>query len=234
MLLHRICAGKGLFISLVVGFIAVESLVAACFLSLLHFKTSNGWVSQSQHALIELERMMGTVIGAETHQRGYLITGSEQYLPPYREALDALDTHIRRIGNLTRHNALQQDRVAYLATQVGQRSDEMNHAIVTRRTEGLPFAKSVVVVNKQNRTMDAIYDIAGQIREEETQALERHRADSETWAVTTGSFALAFFLLTAALFTLCGVVMKIAVTSQRQAERIIQAFPHSSPAPATR
>ncbi len=234
MSLYRIWSGKGLFISLIVGFVAVESIVAACFLSLLHFKTSTNWVSQSQHVLLELERMMGTVAGAETNQRGYLITGSDHYLAPYRDALDTFDDQIRRIGSLIRHNTTQQDRVAYLATQVGQRSDEMDHAIVTRRTEGLPFAKSVVAVNQQNRTMDRIYNIAGQIREEETQALERHRADSEAWALTAGSFTVALFLVTAVLFTLCGVIMKMALTSQAQTERLIRSLPPHSATPATR
>ncbi|MDP9131911.1 MAG: CHASE3 domain-containing protein [Nitrospirota bacterium] len=234
MSLHGIWSGKGLYISLIVGFIAVESIVAACFLSLVHFKTSTNRVSQSQHALIELERMVGTVTEAETSQRGYLITGSDRYLAPYRDAVDTVATQIRRIASLTRHNVTQQDRVAYLATQVEQRSDEMDHAIVTRRTEGLPFAKSVVVGNQQNRTMDTIHDIAGQIREEETRILERHRADSEAWALTAGSFTVGFFLVTAVLFTLCGVIMKMAFTSQAQAERILQTFPRASTAPMIR
>lgn len=234
MSLHRMWSGKGLFIGLIIGFIAVESIVAACFLSLLHFKTSNSSAARSQQVLIELERMMGTVAGAETSQRGYLITGSDEYLIPYRDALDTLDTHFRRIGDLTRHNVGQRDRLTFLETQVGRRSDEMNHVIVTRRKEGLPFAKSVVVVNRQNGTMERIHDIAGQIREEETQALKRHQEDSEAWALTSGSFAVAFFLLTAALFMLCGIVMKMAMTSQAQAEHILEALPHSSPTAATR
>ncbi|MBI4001751.1 MAG: CHASE3 domain-containing protein [Nitrospira defluvii] len=233
-MLHRICSGKGLILSLIVGFIAVESIVAACFLSLVHLRTSDNWVSQSQHVLLELERMMGTVTGAETNQRAYIITGSDDYLSPYRDALDTIESRIQRIGSLTRHNTTQQNRVAYLATQVEQRSDEMDHAIVTRRTEGLPFAKSVVAVNQRNRTMDTIYNIAGQIREEETQALERHRADSEAWALTTGSFTVAFFLVTAALFALCGLAMKMALASQAQAERLIRALPPHSASPATR
>ena len=46
--------------------------------------------------------------------------------------------------------------MAFLATQIDQRSDELDQAIVTRRTKGLPSAKSVVSVNHQNRTMDTI------------------------------------------------------------------------------
>ena len=167
---------------------------------------------------------MSTVAGAETSQRGYIITGSEDYLPTYREAVTTLEAQIRRIGGLTRDNAVQQDRVAYLATQVEQRSEELDQAIVTRRTKGLPYAKSVVAVNQQNRTMETIHDISAQIREEETRVLQRHRSDSESWAFTTGSFAAVFFLLNAVVFTLCGIVLKMALTSQAQAERLLHAF----------
>lgn len=223
-MLRRIFAGKGLIVVLVAGFIAVESIVAACFLSLVHFKTSNNWATKSEQVLLELERMLSTVTGAETSQRGYLITGSDDYLTPYRDALATLESQVSRIGGLTRDNAVQQDRVAYLATQVEQRSEEMDHAIVTRRTQGLPFAKSVVAVNQQNRTMDTIQDLTAQIREEETKVLQRHRADSDAWAFTTSSFAAVFFLLNAVVFTLCGVMIKMALTSQAQAERLLHSL----------
>ncbi|HMW86341.1 MAG: CHASE3 domain-containing protein [Nitrospira sp.] len=231
--LRRILAGKGLIIALIVGFLAVESIVAACFLSLMHFKTSNNWATRNEQVLIELERVRSIVSGAETHQRGYLITGSDNYLAPYREALDMLQEQIRRIGSLTRDNNLQQDRVAYLATQVDQRSDEMEQAIALRRTKGLPGAKSIVTQNQLNRTMDTIHDITEQIRDEEARVLARNRADSEAWALTTGSLALVFFLLNAVVFALCGVVMKLALSSHAQTERLVDAL-RPSTTPATR
>jgi CHASE3 domain sensor protein len=101
--------------------------------------------------------------------------------------------------------------------------------------KGFPYAKSVVAVNQHNRTMETIHDISAQIREEETRVLQRHRADSESWAFTTGSFAAVFFLLNAVVFTLCGIVLKMALTSQAQAERLLHSFPRPhTPAPATR
>lgn len=124
--------------------------------------------------------------------------------------------------------------MAYLVNHIEQRSDEMDEAIVTRRTKGLPYAKSIVAGNRQNGTMAAIQNVVGQIREEETPILEHHRAESDAWAMTTGSFAAVFFLLTAVVFTLCGVVMKMALTSQAQAERFLQTFSRSSTTPATR
>ena len=40
MLFRRLLAGKGILLALVVGFVAAESIVAACFLSLVHFTDS--------------------------------------------------------------------------------------------------------------------------------------------------------------------------------------------------
>ncbi|MGC3973384.1 MAG: CHASE3 domain-containing protein [Nitrospira sp.] len=231
--LRRIFAGKGLIIALIVGFLAVESIVAACFLSLIHFKTSSNWATRNEQVLIELERMRSIVTGAETNQRGYLITGSDEYLAPYRAALDMMQEQIRRIDSLTKDNSLHQDRVAYLATQVDQRSDEMEQAIALRRTKGLPGAKSIVTQNQQNRTMDTIHDITGQILDEESRVLARNRADSETWALTTGSLALAFFLLNAVVFALCGLVMKLALSREGQTERMVDALSPSA-TPTTR
>ena len=231
--LRRIFAGKGLIMALVVGFLAVESIVAACFFSLMHFKTSNNWATRSEQVLLEIERMRSIVTGAETHQRGYLITGSDEYLAPYRQSLDMLQEQIRRIGSLTRENSLQQDRVAFLATQVDQRSDEMEQAVALRQTKGLPGAKSIVTQNRQNRTMDTIHDITGQILDEETRVLARNRADSNAWAFTTGSLALVFFVLNAVVFALCGVVMTLALSSQAQADRLVRAL-RPPPTAATR
>lgn len=62
-LLSRMGTGNGLLVSLIIAFVAVESIVAASFLSLLQFKTSTAEVSHRQQSLLELERMVGTVAG---------------------------------------------------------------------------------------------------------------------------------------------------------------------------
>ena len=83
--------------------------------------------------------------------------------------------------------------MAVLADQVSKRSDEMDRAIVTRRTHGLPFAKSVVAVAERNRTMDMIHAIAGQIREEGTRMLQATGRTRKPGRLPPG-FTVAFFL----------------------------------------
>ena len=100
----------------------------------------------------------------------------------------------------------------------------MDDAIITRRIKGLPDAKSVVVSNRQSGTMDAIQDVVGQMRAEETSPTGAPPGGLGSRAITTGSFTAVFFLLTAIVFALCGLLMKMALSSQAQAERLLQTF----------
>ncbi len=216
-MIAKLLTGKGIFIVLVIAFLAVEGLVAACFLSLVHYKKATNWTAHSQNVLIELERVLSTFTEAETSQRGYVLTGLDQYLSPYRTAMDGLDRQLRYLGGLTRDNSAQSRRVAYLERQMDQRSLEMDRAIIVRRTEGLAAAKSVVADDTRQETKTLIHGVVGQMRTEEQQRLEDRRADSRTWAFITGSFAIALFLVTALVFALCGIVIKMALTAHGQA-----------------
>ena len=52
---------------------------------------------------------------AETGQRGYLLTGDETYLEPYRAAIKNVDQTVARLKNLTSDNPNQQKRIQALA-----------------------------------------------------------------------------------------------------------------------
>ncbi|NJB86449.1 signal transduction histidine kinase [Lewinella marina] len=69
------------------------------------------------HAL-RLERDLGvlllTVQGAETGQRGYLLTHEDSYLTPYSFALDSVDAVLARIVDEVKRDSLQQARAERL------------------------------------------------------------------------------------------------------------------------
>ena len=48
---------------------------------------------------------------AETGQRGYLITGQEDYLEPYHAAVAAIGKSVQRVKQLTEDNPRQQARI---------------------------------------------------------------------------------------------------------------------------
>ena len=69
------------------------------------------WVTHTHEVLGSLERVLSGVKDAETGQRGYLLTGNEDYLEPYSNAVEQVTDELARIKTLTSDNADQQRRI---------------------------------------------------------------------------------------------------------------------------
>ena len=72
----------------------------------LHDQTA--WVGHTHEVHDALEQLISTIKDAETGQRGYVITGRDEYLQPHQEALIRYGEVIERIGTLTADNRQQQ------------------------------------------------------------------------------------------------------------------------------
>ena len=71
-------------------------------------------VEHRRVVMIELQKCLGAMVDLETGHRGYLLTGKESFLEPYRNALAAVDDHIAKLAMLTRDNPAQQMRVGMI------------------------------------------------------------------------------------------------------------------------
>jgi CHASE3 domain sensor protein len=209
------------FLALAVAFLAVQSITAAGFLSLLHFRGATHSVSRAQDVLLELESTLKSLTKAETGQRGYILTGAEHFLFPYRDALEAVRGHLRRLIDLTEENSVQQRHIAQLVRQIDERMDQLGHTIVTHRADGLQAASHVVLANYEKQTMDSIHRTVDEMRQEEAQRLQSRSDDSATWAITAGALSVITFLLMFVVFGFSFVIVALALTPQRQRNHIL-------------
>jgi len=205
-----------IFLALAVAFLAVQSITAAGFLSLLHFRGATHSVSRAQDVLLELESTLKSLTKAETGERGYILTGADHFLVPYRDSLDAVRGHLRRLVDLTEENSLQQRYLAQLVRQVDERMDQLGHTIVTRHLDGFQAASHVVLANHEKQTMDSIHRTVGEMRKEEAQRLQSRSDDSATWAITAGAISVLTFLLMFVVFGFSFVIVALALGTHRQ------------------
>jgi CHASE3 domain sensor protein len=213
-------------VSLVVAFIALQSIAAAGFLSLLHFRSATQGVSHTQQVLLELESFVNSLMTVETGQRGYVLTGAEQYLSPYRESLNTIQQHVRRLGDLTRDNPVQQQRVAHLENQVDERLNEIGQVIVARHTDGLQAARDLVLTHHNRQTMDSIQQTVTQMRDQELRHLQARSEDSTTWALTAGAFSVVLFLFMFTIFGFSIALSVLALNTHRQAQDVLGSLPN--------
>ena len=147
-------------------------------------------------------RPTGTVLSilkdAETGQRGYLLTGRDEYLAPFRTAEDELEPAFARLRSLTPEHAAQSARTAALRRLAAEKMKELRETIALRRERGLDAALGVVLSDQGKSVMSEARRIVADSQDLEDQQLQQRTAASQaavrgtliTFAVTTGMAVL--------------------------------------------
>src|SRR3954453_18917782 len=104
----------------------------------------DNWRRHTYQVLQQIEAVVARVIDAETGQRGYIITGNDRYLDPYRAAVTNTGTSIKELATLTLDNPRQQARLQTLNSLVRQKFDELADTVNLRRDKGFEAALAVV------------------------------------------------------------------------------------------
>ncbi len=141
--------------------------------------------------IAESARLLLALTDAETGQRGFVITGDEEYLAPYNAARAELPEIVDRLKKTTiislrpqTLTAIQQLSEAKLA--------ELEKTIAARRERGFEAAVEIVRGGFGIKTMDDLREQIGRLQEQQESALrgEAAEADQATKA-RTAAFTLA-------------------------------------------
>ncbi|MEO7339151.1 MAG: CHASE3 domain-containing protein, partial [Caldimonas sp.] len=159
-------------------------------------------IARTLTSIEQLQSLLSIVKDAETGQRGYLLTASEQYLAPYAAARDALPRSVAALrGSLTEPAQVRRlDGVEKLA---GEKMDELRQTIDLQRAGDAAGAQAIVRSDRGQIGMERLRAAVRDLEiEERTQLAARQnewqRAAGFSSAVTTGGSALLLFLIGAA------------------------------------
>ncbi|GAB3467397.1 CHASE3 domain-containing protein [Kineococcus endophyticus] len=136
-------------------------------------------VNHTYAVLTAVDTVTADLKDAETGQRGFVITGADDYLAPFTAATQAVNGHLDEVARLTADNPAQQQRIAQLRPLVQQKVAEMQQTIDLRREKGFEAAQAVVLTNAGKAVMDQIRALTGQLRGEEESLLTVRAAASE-------------------------------------------------------
>lgn len=109
--------------------------------SVISYKTvtnlleSQRWVSHTDSVLIRLENIISRMKDAETSQRGFLLTGSEDFLSLYEGADSDILQYINEVKILTSDNVTQQKDFPLLTSLVLQKFSLMRTHIQSKRKD---------------------------------------------------------------------------------------------------
>ena len=166
-------------------------------------------VLRAKEIELDYERLLSTVRGAETGQRGYLLTHDERYLRPYREALRELQ---QRLDTVTAHvtaDGVSTEDLAPLGQLVARKLEELTRSIELNR-DG-QHAQAIAVVRSdegQDLMEDVRAFITDQVIEQQARVAYLRTVEEKALAAAIRTGILVSILAVALTILLAWVVRR--------------------------
>jgi methyl-accepting chemotaxis protein len=151
---------------------------------------NNALVEHSHQVRLELADLLSALKDAETGDRGYVITGDESYLDPYKSALGAIKTTLADVRKLTADNPDQQRRLASMTSDIDAKMSDIKQHIDLRRTDGFDAAAKAVATNLGKTHMDEIRALTDEADQQERDLLKQRIEEARASAEMTMSIIL--------------------------------------------
>lgn len=119
--------------------------------------------SHATRVMNNAERLIRAIVDLETGQRGYVITGNEEFLQPYHESSQFLPLYLGALDSLTHSDRLQQARIDTLREMVNSQM-QFTKNIVTIRQASVEEARALVAGGEGKRRTDSIRAIIKRIQ----------------------------------------------------------------------
>jgi PAS domain S-box-containing protein len=213
----RITFGVAVFLVLAIGVVSYR--VTSQFIN------SAGRVVETHHVQAHLEKLLSDLKDLEEGAHGYVITGSEEYLEPYRAAMAGLDQSIRHLRELTAGDESQQQRIDALEPYVAEEISTSQEAISARAAFGLEAGVQTIQSLSGRKIMESIRTVISDMKTEEWRVLQRREAVEEASATNARRvFALLTFLAVVLLATVAFLVRREAAVRQRAENALLAEY----------
>lgn len=161
---------------------------------------------------------------AETGERGFLLTGQESYLAPYRSALSEMPKTIAQLDETAEADPENARQIAALKPLLREELAELDETIKLRRTNGADAALAELLGGRGNELMDEIRQGCAGVRTEEYLVLNRERDSARASAKRAGLISVGGSLALFALLTWSVITIQRAT---RRRQELISALQQS-------
>ncbi len=192
------------FAGLVIAAVVVIGVATFAHRSVVSNEVKTEQVARTLDVINRLQTLLEHLKDAETGQRGYLLTGTENYLARYTTAQTTAPSELASLRSLTADSPRQRSRVASLEPLVEDKLSELRETVALRRSGDVDGALALVRTDRGKVTMDGIRALVADMQTEERQLLAERQTDSET-AIRNGfHFTIAGAVLLLLLIVTAG------------------------------
>jgi signal transduction histidine kinase/CheY-like chemotaxis protein len=182
--------------SLIVTAALAAMMVIAAFWLGARNKSDDEWVVHSLAVRNQVVQVLSLVQSTETGQRGYLLTGRDEYLNPYTTGVEQLPSSLDRLAGLIADNPRQRQEVVELRRLVAAKLDELRSTIEEGKAGRTQAALAIVNSDAGFRLMQQIRDHVTTMQAEEDELLSSRQANAtRSSKLLLAGVAIAFLLI---------------------------------------
>ena len=165
--------------ALIAAAIVVVAIAAFAYRSMAGSAVLADRVAHTIDVIEHLQTLVEHVKDAETGQRGYLLTGTENYLARHTTTQTTWPTELATLRNLTSDNPRQASRLASLAPLLEAKMSELRETVTLRRSGDIDGALAIVRTDRGKVTMDAIRSLVTDMQTDERGLLAERQRDAD-------------------------------------------------------
>jgi len=186
---------KKLPIILLLAFLMLAAIGFFAYKSTRSLQDAVKWQKHTQDVLLKLDDTLGSVTDIETGSRGFVISGTDNFLEPYNKGKQISLKSLEDLKALTADNQTQAENLAQLAKQVNDKIVVMDSYVETRRSQGLLNAVNEVSKGEGDLMMNQIRLTVEKMRGEELRLLKfrddnlQSTLNNNFWMMLVSSFA---------------------------------------------
>ena len=165
------------------------------------FIESTELVNHSNEVMVELNAIWVDITESETSERGYILTGGNEFLEPFRNCKSNIAKHFTQVKLLTKNSPAQQENLRQMRAGLDTLINYYESCIELRRTQGFLPAQKIISAGFGRITMqDMVQHINRSIAIEDEILKTRQLVSIEE----SQSFARIFFVI---LIIIAGVML---------------------------
>jgi CHASE3 domain sensor protein len=170
------------------------------------FNHSFNWVLQTYKIMDLFQQTQSHIVDAEANQRGYLLTGREEYLEPYKQALQSTRNDLAELQVVC---AADPDQLANVRTLEKIVEEELGQDPVTLRPAGAKAANVQVLqaTEQGKQKIERVHRVLYGVREAGQRALMQHQQAAESDVVSGQVMSLVLIAAVAVALVFVVVIL---------------------------
>ncbi len=199
--MNQLLLRRSELISIAIALLMLLAIAVFSSIDWVAYLQNRNDVVASRQIFEHTSTLLLSITDAESSQRGFLLTGQEQYLAPYNRAAGDIPAILNQLERETADNDALRAQVAHLRALVNQKLVELRDTVALRRRNQDAAGMNLMNSGRGAAVMESIRQSARQIRVElggridKRSSLVRTNSDRSHLITIAGSVVLLVLLM---------------------------------------